>query len=304
MTLQQILYVLTIEDCGSMNKASEKLYIVQPTLTSAVHELEKEIGVTIFVRSSRGVTPTPEGKQFLDDVRTLYRHYDLITQKYEEGEYKRKFGVSTQHYSFAVRAFIEVAKKYGSKQFDLALRETKTKDVICDVGSMKSEIGVLYLSDFNRKPLGKIMAEQEVRFHALRKVRAYVGLWRQHPLATEKTISLKELAAYPCLTFEQGSEARYLSEEILSDLIYPQQIRVNDRSTMINLMIALNGYTLCSGVFSNELNDRDFIGIPFRDDDDRESEMEIGYITKKNAALSHMGEEYIEMLRKFCVESR
>lgn len=302
MTLQQILYALTVEDCGSMNKASEKLFIVQPTLTSAIRELEKEVGFEIFVRTNRGVTPTPEGKFFLEDVRTLYRHYDLITHKYEEGDYKRKFGVSTQHYSFAVRAFIEVARKYGSKQFDLALRETKTKDVINDVGSMKSEIGVLYLSDFNRKPLGKLMAEAEVRFHPLREAKAYVGLWRNHPLASRESVSLKDLAHYPYLTFEQDSDARYLSEEILSELNYPQQIKITDRSTMINFMTTLNGYTLCSGVFSKELNDRDFVAVPFVDDSGSTSTvMEIGYITKRNAVLSKMGQEYIEMLDRYCV---
>lgn len=302
MTLQQILYALTVEDCGSMNKASAKLLIVQPTLTSAIKELEKEIGFDIFVRTTRGVTPTPEGKLFLDDVRVLYRHYDLITQKYEEGNYKRKFGVSTQHYSFAVRAFIEVAKKYGSKQFDLALRETKTKNVIGDVGSLKSEIGVLYLSDFNRKPMGKLFAEAEVEFHPIRKAKAFVCLWRTHPLASKEKIALHDLAHYPCLSFEQDSDARYLSEEILSELDYPQQIKVSDRSTMINFMANLNGYTLCSGVFSNDLNDKDFIAIPFINDvEGTDDIMEIGYITKKNAALSKMGEEYIEMLGKYCV---
>lgn len=302
MTLQQILYALTIEDCGSMNKASAKLLIVQPTLTSAVKELEKEIGFDIFVRTPRGVTPTPEGKLFLDDVRVLYRHYDLIEHKYEEGDYKRKFGVSTQHYSFAVRAFIEVARKYGSKKFDLALRETKTKNVIRDVGTLKSEIGVLYLSDFNRKPLEKLFAEMEVAFHPIRKTRAYVCLWRTHPLASKKSISLGDLEHYPCLSFEQDSDARYLSEEILSELDYPQQIKVSDRSTMINFMANLNGYTLCSGVFSNDLNDKDFVAVPFTSEDkDTDDVMEIGYITKKNAAVSKMGKEYIEMLGKYCV---
>ncbi|MGN0432971.1 MAG: LysR family transcriptional regulator [Bilifractor sp.] len=305
MTLQQILYALTIEDCGSMNRASEKLYIVQPTLTSAIRELEKEFGFDIFVRTNHGVTPTPEGRQFLDDIRKLYRQYGLIERKYEEGDYKRRFGVSTQHYSFAVRAFIEVARKYGSKEFDLALRETKTKEVITDVGSMKSEVGVLYLSEFNSRPLRKLMAEAEVEFHLIREAGAYVGLWKEHPLASRKQISMSDLEHYPSLIYEQDSDARYLSEEIHAELDYPQQIRVSDRSTMINFMVNLNGYTLCSGVFAKDLNDRDFVAVPFAGGPEgTDMVMKIGYITKKNAALSQMAQEYIQMLDRYCVTER
>ena len=207
MTLQQILYALTIAECGSMNKASEKLFIVQPTLTSAIQELENELGLTIFLRTRKGVIPTPEGKEFLDDIRNFYRHYNMVMQKYEgEGDYKRKFGVSTQHYSFAVKAFTEMAKKYDMKEFDFAIRETQTKMVLTDVGSLKSEIGVLFMSSRNRKAIEKIMKDEELEFHPLIKCRAYVYLWGQHPLAKEKTISIEQLEPYPCLSFEQDEE--------------------------------------------------------------------------------------------------
>ena len=69
MTLQQVLYALTIQECGSMNKAAEKLYIVQPTLTAAIQELESEMGITIFMRTNKGVIVTPEGEEFLEDIR-------------------------------------------------------------------------------------------------------------------------------------------------------------------------------------------------------------------------------------------
>ena len=251
MTLQQALYALTIEECGSMSKASEKLYIVQPTLTSAIQELENEMGITIFLRTHKGVIPTPEGTEFLNDIRNLYRHYTMLVQKYEgEGNYRRKFGVSTQHYSFAVKAFVEMAKRYDMKQFDFAIRETQTKTVLTDVGSLKSEIGVLYVSARNEKMLRKLMTEQGVIFHPLIKCRAYVYLWDQHPLAKEKSISMEQLEPYPCLSFEQEGDEVYLAEEILSEKVYSQTVQVNDRSTMLNLMVGLHGYTLCSGIIS------------------------------------------------------
>ena len=297
MTLQQALYALTIEECGSMSKASEKLYIVQPTLTSAIQELENEMGITIFLRTHKGVIPTPEGTEFLNDIRNLYRHYTMLVQKYEgEGNYRRKFGVSTQHYSFAVKAFVEMAKRYDMKQFDFAIRETQTKTVLTDVGSLKSEIGVLYVSARNEKMLRKLMTEQGVIFHPLIKCRAYVYLWDQHPLAKEKSISMEQLEPYPCLSFEQEGDEVYLAEEILSEKVYSQTVQVNDRSTMVGL----HGYTLCSGIISGDLNGDGYVVVPFHEDEENpNSIMEIGYITKKNSILSKMGEEYIEELKNY-----
>lgn len=301
MTLQQIHYALTIEECGSMNKASEKLFIVQPTLTNAMQELEHEVGFSIFLRSHRGVIPTPEGAEFLEDIRNLYRHYQMILQKYKgEGNFKRKFGVSTQHYSFAVKAFVEMAKKYDMKQFDFSIRETQTQKVLTDVGSLKSEVGILYMSTGNERMLRKLMAEQNVVFHPLVRSRAYVYLWGRHPLAGEPSISMEQLEKFPCLSFEQEGEDLFLAEEILSENRYPQTIKVNDRSTMLNLMVGLNGYTLCSGIISNDLNGDGFVVVPFREDtENQNSSMEIGYITKKNSVLSRMAEEYIEELKKY-----
>ena len=242
MTLQQVLYALTIEECGSMNKAAEKLYIVQPTLTSAIQELENEVGITIFMRTNKGVIVTPEGAEFLDDIRGFYRQYDIVMQKYkDEGNYKRKFGVSTQHYTFAVRAFVDMAKEYDMNQFDFALRETTTKNIIKDVSTLKSEIGVLYISEHNRKALTKLFNEHAVEFHSLIKCRAFVYLWHEHPLAKQESIGFEDLKNYPCLYFEQGENSEYLAEEILSENIYPQTIRVTDRSTMLNLVKAMNG---------------------------------------------------------------
>lgn len=301
MTLQQVLYALTVEECGSMNKASEKLFIVQPTLTNSIRKLEQEIGITIFLRTHKGIIPTPEGKEFLNDIRNFYQHYDMLVQKYEEedGNFKRKFGVSTQHYSFAVKAFVEMAKHYDMGQFDFAIRETQTKAVITDVGSLKSEIGVLYRSSLNQSVLDKLFSEQELIFHPLVRCRAYVYLWEGHPLAHEESIGMEQLAPYPCLSFEQDGEEYYFAEEILSERVYPKTLKVNDRSTMLNLMVGLKGYTLCSGIISSDLNGDGYVVVPFREDEDNpNSIMEVGYITKKNAIPSRMGSEYIEELKK------
>ena len=302
MTLQQIKYALTIADAGSMNRAAELLYISQPTLSGAVKELEREIGIAIFLRTSKGVTATAEGAEFLSYARQVYQQYDLLTQKYSaHGSFKRKFGVSSQHYSFAVKAFVETVKKYGTLNFDFAMRETRTMDVITDVGSLKSEVGILYLDSFNRKVIEKLLADNELTFTPLINCRAYVYMWKGHPLAGESSVSLEQLRDYPCMSFEQGEQGSgFMAEEILSDRDYPRVIRSTDRATQLNLMVGLNGYTLCSGIICEELNGSEFAAVPFREDEDnRNSDMEIGYIVKSRSMLSDIAETYIDEVKKY-----
>ncbi|MBD9009684.1 MAG: LysR family transcriptional regulator [Clostridiales bacterium] len=302
MTLQQIIYVLTISEAGSMNKAAETLFISQPSLTNAVKDLEKEVGISIFLRTSRGVIPTREGEEFLLYARQLYQQYELIHEKYiETKNIKRKFGVSTQHYSFVVKAFVDTVKQFGTLNYEFAIRETKTFDVICDVGNFKSEIGLLYLNDFNRKVIEKMLDENDCEFKKLIDCDAYVYIWKNHPLADRKSISFDELKDYPCLSFEQGENGSfYFAEEILSTNEYQRTIKATDRATMLNLMVGLNGYTLCSGIICEELNGEDYIAVPFEaDEDNPNSSMEIGYIIKKNTVPSQIGDVFIKELSNY-----
>ena len=299
MTLQQMYYLLTISESSSMNKAAEKLFIAQPTLTSAVKEAESEIGFPIFLRTHRGVIPTQEGTEFLTHIRGLYQQYEGIFQKYNKnGTFRRKFSVSMQHYSFAVKAFIEMAKCYDSNEFDLVIRETRTLNVIKDVGTLKSEIGVLYISDINRRMIQKLLHEHELEFHTLIKCPACVYLSKMHPLANETELSLEQLDNYPCLSFEQGTETEiYFAEEILSEHTYQKTIRTTDRATMMNLIAGLNGYTICSSIFSENLSADKFVVIPLKEGHD--ITMEIGYITKKGNILSDMGIQYVNEMHRY-----
>ncbi|MBQ2537590.1 MAG: LysR family transcriptional regulator, partial [Ruminococcus sp.] len=290
MTIQQLRYVIVICEEGSLNKASEQLYIAQPSLTSAVQELEKELGITIFNRGGRGVTPTNDGLEFIRYAREVLSQYDNLLEKYgKNGNLKKKFGISTQHYSFAVKSFVEMVKHFGTDEYEFAIRETMTRNVIDDVAGGKSEIGILYLNDFNRKPLEKLLKSNSLVFTPLTECNAYVYLWKGHPLAGRASIKFDDLKEYPCLSFEQGDKGSfYYAEEILSTSEYPKTIKATDRATMLNLMIGLNGYTLCSGVISEELNGSDYLAVPFEADDDKVvSNMVIGYISKKNLLLSH-----------------
>ncbi len=302
MTIQQLRYVIVICEEGSLNKASEQLYIAQPSLTSAVQELEKELGITIFNRGGRGVTPTNDGLEFIRYAREVLSQYDNLLEKYgKNGNLKKKFGISTQHYSFAVKSFVEMVKHFGTDEYEFAIRETMTRNVIDDVAGGKSEIGILYLNDFNRKPLEKLLKSNSLVFTPLTECNAYVYLWKGHPLAGRASIKFDDLKEYPCLSFEQGDKGSfYYAEEILSTSEYPKTIRATDRATMLNLMIGLNGYTLCSGVISEELNGSDYLAVPFEpDDDSAASNMVIGYISKKNLLLSHIAQLYVNELDNY-----
>ena len=302
MTLQQLRYAIGIAETGSFNKAAEKLYVSQPSLTAAIRDLEDELNILIFNRTSRGVSLTSEGEEFIAYSRELYDHYETVLEKYGKiGTRKKKFGVSTQHYSFAVKSFVETVKEFDTDKYDFAIRETRTKEVIEDVAAFKSDIGILYLSDFNRKIITNLLDSRDLEFHKLIECKAYVYLWKGHPLANNKYITLKQLEDYPCLSFEQGDNGSfYFAEEILSTNEYKRTIKADDRATMLNLMIGLNGYTLCSGIICEELNGGDYLAVPFKDkSEEAHRVMEIGYICKRNMLLGLVGEHYVENLVKY-----
>ncbi|WP_313133083.1 LysR family transcriptional regulator [Anaerocolumna sp.] len=293
MTLQQLRYVIMIADCGSMNEAAKQLFISQPSLSGTIKELELEIGFDIFLRSNRGIVITPEGEEFLTYAKQVSEQYRLLEEKYIEKKSKKKFSVSMQHYSFAVKAFVEMVKKVGMEQYEFAVHETKTSEVIENVKNFKSELGVLYLNDFNEQVMTKVLRENSLEFVELFQCDTYVYLWSGHPLAKKEVISMKELEEYPCLAFDQGkNNSFYLAEEVKSTYDYKRIIKANDRATILNLMIGLHGYTLCSGIICEELNGDDYKAVPLV-----ESEiMRIGYIKRKGSIISNNGELYIKEL--------
>lgn len=297
MTLQQLRYAITIADCNSMNKAAQALFISQPSLSASIKDLENEIGITIYKRTNRGITITPEGEEFLGYARQVTEQYELINHKYvDKNNVKKKFSVSTQHYSFAVKAFVETVKEFGMDEYEFAVHETKTYEVIENVKNFKSELGILYLNDFNGNVISKILRENNLEFTELFDCRTYVYLWKGNPLAEKELITMDDLQEYPCLSFDQGtSNSFYFAEEVLSTNVYKQIIKANDRATMLNLMVGLNGYTLCSGIICEELNGDDYRAVPL----DSAEVMRIGYISRKNSTLSHIGKKYVGELIKF-----
>ncbi len=296
MTLQQLKYAITVADHQSMNEAAKELFISQPSLSNAMKELEKEIGISIFSRSNKGITISSDGAEFLGYARQVVEQASLLEEKYlGKRPAKVKFSVSTQHYSFAVNAFVDLISEYDSEYYDFMLRETRTYEIIEDVKKLTSEVGILYLNEFNRKVILKMLKENNLEFQELFTAKPHVFIGRNNPLAEKKIITLEDLEDYPFLSFEQGDyNSFYFAEEILSTLPRKKSIKVSDRATLFNLLIGLNGYTLCSGVISEALNGKDIIALPLAVE---EEQMCIGYVTHKNATLSRLGELYIEKLK-------
>ena len=296
MTLQQLRYAVTIADSGSMNEAAHRLFITQPSLSSTIKDLEKELGLTLFIRSNRGISITQEGEEFLGYARQLMEQYSLLEDRFlDRLQRKTKFSVSAQHYSFAVKAFIETVHVYGLDHYEFAIHETKTHDVMTHVRNMKSEIGVLYLNDFNRDALTKLFHEYDLEFHPLFDCDVSVYLWKNHPLAHQKEITIEQLQPYPVLSFEQGDyNSFYFAEEVLSTCEYPKIIKADDRATLLNLMVGLNAYTLCSGIITEDLNGSDYVAVPLTG----ENRMTIGYLQKSRTELTELARHYVgELLR-------
>lgn len=297
MTLQQLKYVDAVASCGSVSEAARRVFATQPTLTEAIRSLEEELRIAIFTRSSRGVSVTREGEEFLASARQILDDAARIQSKYTGKAVRRpQFAVSCQHYAFAVEAFMEVVKANGADSYDFTLRETVTSEIIDDVARHRSEIGILYLSRRNERALMKILKKEELRFEELFVSRPHVFLGKHHPLAKKKSgISPKELDAYPFISFEQGVEnALYFAEEVMPSIDRKKNIRVRDRATMTNLILGLDGYTIASGALSRELNGPDVVAVPLKMDDF----IRVGLVLRDGIPLSDAGKAFVEEIRK------
>ena len=297
MTILQLKYVVAIDEENSLKKASEKLYVSQPALSIAVRELEKEIGIKIFQRVHNGVIATAAGSAFLAHARSAVEKYNVLEQKFLViGEKKPTFSVSMQHYTFAVNAFAEVVKEFDADKYQFTIRETQTNEVIDDLKGLRSEIGVIALSDFNRYMLKKIFADSQLEFHELFSCDTYVYLWKDHPLADKEEISLKELEKYPCMVFDQGlNNSYYYREEALATYDYNKVISTNERATSMELMIGLDGYAVGSGLLDASLNTSDFNVVKLLEDE----KLQLGYLVRRGSKLSEMGKRYIELLEEY-----
>lgn len=300
LTLQQLKYALEVASKGSMNEAAKSLYISQPRLSKAINELEKEIKITLFIRTNRGVTVTNKGSEFLGYARQVLQQFNMLEEKYlSEEPAKQHFCVSTQHYTFAANAFVELVKEFGASEYEFILRESKTYEIIEDVKDLRSELGIIYLSNYNESVLLKLLKERNLTFSELFTAKPHVFISKRHPLSNKELINLDELDDYPCLSFEQGEyNSFYFSEEILSTRSVKKSIKVSDRAAIVNFMIGLDGYTISSGVFPKYLHGEDIIAVPLNVDE----VIRVVIIKHSDVTLTRLGEIYVDALKRVAQE--
>ena len=294
ITLQQLHYFIEVAAEGSITGAAELLYVAQPTMSASMKDLENRVGRTLLVRSARGVTLTDEGAEFLGYARQVVEQMSLLEQRYlGQPPSRRLLGVSAQHYSFVVEAFIRMVRSGGAEQYEFSLRETRTWDIIEDVRTLRSEVGVLYRNDFNRKVIDKLLRDSGLVFHPLFAALPHIFISRQNPLASRERVTLDDLADLPRLTFDQGANnSFYFAEEILSTRSSKREIRVSDRATIFNLMIGLDGYTISTGIISDDL-DPEIVAIPL----DVDESIEIGWISHSGIPLTAQAQRYLAEVR-------
>jgi DNA-binding transcriptional LysR family regulator len=296
LTLQQLKYVIEVSKQGSINEAAKRLFISQPSLSNAIRELEEELQITIFERSNKGISLSKEGVEFLSYARQVVEQAELLESRYLNAKPSpQHFSVSTQHYAFAVNAFVSLVREYGNEEYEFALRETQTYEIIEDVKSLRSEIGILYLNEFNGKVINKLLKAANLEFNSLFTAKPHIFISSKNPLAVQSSVTIEQLQIYPYLSFDQGEyNSFHFSEEILSTLTHKKSIRVNDRATLFNLLIGLNGYTISTGVLSADLNGNEIIPVPLESDEI----INVGWISHRNTSLSMLGVAYVQALKQ------
>lgn len=298
MTILQLKYVILIASSKSLREAASKLYISQPALSSAVRDLEEELGIKLFDRTNKGISLTEQGKEFLKYAKEAVSQYELIEDRYlDRDNDKKHFNVSMQHYVFAVHAFMNVVKEFDSEKYVYSVHETRTDEVLNSVRNLQSEVGVISFSGSNEKVMRKLFREYGLVFTSLLTRETYAYVWQDHPLAGSKELSLDDLRPYPCVSFDQSSESDfYLAEEALGNYEFPKMIKSNDRATSAELMATLNGYSIGTGIMIDSLTLKEgFVAIKLKEEDP----LTIGYITRTNVKLSDIGQRYVEELLKF-----
>ncbi|WP_298076939.1 LysR family transcriptional regulator [uncultured Abiotrophia sp.] len=295
MRIQQLQYLEKIVESGSINEAAKALFLSQPSLSNAIKELEQEMDLQLLVRQKSGVSLTNEGREFMIYARQILDQVKLMEAKYKQHTVRKQaFSVSAQHYAFVVHAFVDLIKQVDAEEYQFTLRETETQNILEDVMSFKSSLGILYLNKFNRQVLTKLFKEKKLKFTPLFKAKPHVFVCRDNPLAQKSSVRLRDLEDYPYLSYEQGQEnSFYFAEEILSTLNRKMHIKVSDRATIFNLMVGLNGYTISSGIISSELNDDKIIAIPLEVDD----MMTLGYLMPQQVEPSPITRQYLDLLR-------
>lgn len=298
MTFQQLSYVVEVSKCGSINKAAHNLFLSQSGISTAIRDLEEELGIHFFHRSNRGVEFTPEGEEFVSYAISLLEQKRRIESLYTSARFAPtpvRFAVSTQRYPFAEDAFLRLLRAMDAPGYSLAIRETGMDAVIQDVCEHRADVGVIFLSDLTEKIIRRRMDAQDVEFHELAAVPPCVYVRRDHPLTLGETLTETKLAEYPyaCFEHDQGAAADFSEEyQLPTDRKPVKTICVNSRTAMMEVLAATDAFTTGSGLLTAGLSDERVISIPL----ERRGIVRLGWIRAKNVKTTPQAEQFVRLL--------
>ena len=298
MNIAQLKYVLEVAASSSIRQASTNLYVSQPALSASIKDLEEELGILIFERTNKGISLTDDGREFLNYAKKAVGQYEILEYHYlSKDSDKEKFSVSTQHYNFAIKAFTDVIKETNIEKYVFSIHETKTKEVLDDVASLKSEVGIISFSGSNETLVKKFFRDYQLEFTPLMIRDTYIYVWENHKFAGRKDISIDEMRDYPCVSFDQSNDGNfYINEEAMADYSFDKMIKSDDRATSMEIIAELGGYSIGSGMLSkDDAILKGLVAIKMKEEDP----ITIGYITRKGSTLSQYGEKYVKELIKY-----
>lgn len=299
MTIKQLTYLLEVSKCGSLNKAAQSLYVTQPNITKVIKELETELNTTLFYRNtkSKTITFTPDGIELLWYAKSLTEQFNIIENRFIKklNSNYLKFAVSTQHYSFVVASFIDFIKNKTDSNFEFILREEKTHEVIEDVRTQKSNIGILFISEETQPFTKNYLDSKNIEFFLLKRFNPHIFIRKNHPLTKYKNIRMDDLKKFPAVFFEQEVNAINFYEELLNLKNYTKTIKVTDRDTIYNIIAHTDAYNIGSGNIIKRISNEKVVALPISENLPK---IDIGWIKLKNTFL----DENIKLFIKLCEE--
>lgn len=299
MTLKQILYVRAVSKAGSIGKAAEALFISQSSLSESIQNLEREYDMVLFERTSRGISLTRQGEEFLKDTQLLSNIYQDLDDKYKNRKSDREhFCVSSLHHVSGIDAFEHIVSQPKNQKYHLRYFEGNMDQVLQDVETNRSDVGVLFFTSDSRSTIIKACNRRNIFFQHMKYDLLHIYVHKTHPLAGRGSVTLAEIQQHPFISYEEchPSSARFTPTRRQWD---PQQqiISVSDRAMAYSVLALGSAYVTGSGYLTQEDCRRSLVTAPITD----LGQIEIGYICNPARALSELALEYIEWLKKITV---
>lgn len=259
MTLQQLRYIVEIYKTGSITKSAANLFMSQPNLSSALKELESEIGTSIFVRTTRGVVPTQEGQKFISYAQSILSQMDKLEFIFKNQKNQAiSLNIACVRSSHVARS---LADYYNSLPKDVAvnlqLMETTPMKVMESIANSQADIGRITFSEQNYVVFNNFVRKNRLIMELLWKVNTYILISKNNPLAQEEEITMDMLKNYTRIYYSDIEFDIVPSDEL------SRTIGVNERGSMMDILEnSTDCYLWTISTHPNTLRSRNLVAKP------------------------------------------